>query len=208
LNLISNLETLLESALSENPPLSKRDANIFKDGYDKSVDEYRKLLYQGKDYILNLQKQEIEKTGIANLKINFNKVFGYYIEVSNSKTDLVPDYFIRKQTLANSERYITPELKEYEEKILNAEDRIHQIELQLWEDYLNVLADSILPVQQDAQQVAEWDVLVGFAAVSVKRNYHKPDVSDSHVLHLKQCRHPVIVALIPPDQTYVPNDIF
>ena len=130
------------------------------------------------------------------------------MEVTHAHKDKVPETWIRKQTLTNAERYITPELKEYEEKILNAEDRIHQIELQLWEEYLNVLADSILPVQQDAQQVAEWDVLVGFAAVSVKRNYHKPDVSDSHVLHLKQCRHPVIEALMPPDQNYVPNDIF
>ena len=170
--------------------------------------ELRTLSINGKDRLIEIQHREIDVTGISSLKIGFNNVFGYFLEVTHAHKDKVPETWIRKQTLTNAERYITPELKEYEEKILNAEDRIHQIELQLWEEYLNVLADSILPVQQDAQQVEEWDVLVGFAAVSVKRNYHKPDVSDSHVLHLKQCRHPVIEALMPPDQNYVPNDIF
>ena len=198
----------IDEHISVDAPINISKGGIFNASVNDELRELRTLSINGKDRLIEIQHREIEVTGISSLKIGFNNVFGYFLEVTHAHKDKVPETWIRKQTLTNAERYITPELKEYEEKILNAEDRIHQIELQLWEEYLNVLADSILPVQQDAQQVAEWDVLVGFAAVSVKRNYHKPDVSDSHVLHLKQCRHPVIEALMPPDQNYVPNDIF
>ena len=198
----------IDEHISVDAPINISKGGIFNASVNDELRELRTLSINGKDRLIEIQHREIEVTGISSLKIGFNNVFGYFLEVTHAHKDKVPETWIRKQTLTNAERYITPELKEYEEKILNAEDRIHKIELQLWEEYLNVLADSILPVQQDAQQVAEWDVLVGFAAVSVKRNYHKPDVSDSHVLHLKQCRHQVIEALMPPDQNYVPNDIF
>lgn len=200
-----DLLSLLESALSENPPLSKRDANIFKDGYDSSVDEYRKLLYQGKDYILNLQKNEIEKTGIPNLKISFNKVFGYYIEVSNGKTNLVPDYFIRKQTLTNSERYITPELKEYEEKVLHAEGNLKKLEEQLFEDLIIQTLKSSSALLSNAKILAELDLNCAFAQLAKTNNYIKPKLTTKKTLQIQQGRHPVIENTIPVG-TFIPNN--
>ncbi len=198
----------IDEHIASDAPVNISKGGIFNASVNDELRELRTLSVNGKDRLIEIQHREIEVTGISSLKIGFNNVFGYFLEVTHAHKDKVPPQWIRKQTLTNAERYITPELKEYEEKILNAEDRIHQIELQLWEDYLNVLAEAILSVQQDAQRVAEWDVLAGFAAVSQKRKYHKPTVSESKVLHLKQCRHPVIEAQLPPDQSYVPNDIY
>lgn len=198
----------IDEHISNDAPINISKGGIFNASVNEELRELRTLSINGKDRLIEIQHREIDVTGISSLKIGFNNVFGYFLEVTHAHKDKVPETWIRKQTLTSAERYITPELKEYEEKILNAEDRIHQIELQLWEDYLNVMAEAILPIQQDCQRVAEWDVLAGFAAVSLKRNYVQPQISDSHVLQLKQCRHPVIEALMPPDQSYVPNDIY
>lgn len=197
----------IDEHISLDAPINSSKGGIFNASIHSELKELRELSVNGKDRLIEIQHREIEVTGISSLKIGFNNVFGYFLEVTHSHKDKVPAEWIRKQTLTNAERYITPELKEYEEKILHAEDRIHQIELQLWETYLNTLSEAILPIQKDAHQVAEWDVLSGFAAVSIKRNYRKPEVNDGFELSLTGCRHPVIEAELPPDQSYIPNDI-
>jgi DNA mismatch repair protein MutS len=195
----------LNSALKEDAPLSRRDANIFNDGYNLEVDEYRKLLYQGKDYILKLQQDEIVKTGITNLKISYNKVFGYYIEVSNGRTNLVPDYFIRKQTLANSERYITPELKEYEEKVLSAEDKLKILEEKLFEELIAFTSEYLESLSKNAKILAKLDLFSSFAHLAYQKNYCKPVITNKKELKIVDGRHPVVENILSSG-SFVPND--
>ncbi|MEL7530723.1 MAG: DNA mismatch repair protein MutS [Bacteroidota bacterium] len=184
------------------------DGNIIREGVNAELDELRGIKKNGKGLLLAMQEREIENTGITSLKIGFNKVFGYYLEVTNAHKDKAPDEWIRKQTLTSAERYITPELKEYEEKILNAEDRILSLEFQLYQEFLGHLQHHIHAIQHNARQIAELDMLVSFALVAKMRQYSKPLVTDDGRLEIKQGRHPVIETTLPSDQPYIPNDIY
>jgi len=200
-----DLVQLLDNVVVDDPPATITDGGMIKEGYQKELDELRKISKGGKDWLLEFQAKEVERTSISSLKVKFNKVFGYYIEVSNSNLNQVPEEYIRKQTLVNAERYIVPELKEYEEKILNAEDRIQSIEQQLfWEtvEKCEKYFDSILHV---ADTVAYIDVLLGFARLAMDSNYCQPEIGDKGELKIKNGRHPVIESF--QKERYVPNDL-
>lgn len=197
----------IEQEISDDAPMHTNKGGIFKSGLDATLDDLRKLAYQGKDYLLDLQKREIERTGITSLKIAFNNVFGYYIEVTNTHKDKVPDDWIRKQTLVNAERYITEELKEYEDKILTAEDKIVLIESNMYRDFVATLLDYVRTVQNDARLLAKLDCLNAFAKVAKSQNYCRPIVDNSLSLALSDCRHPVIEQQLPHGEAYIPNDI-
>ncbi|MEZ4842642.1 MAG: DNA mismatch repair protein MutS [Bacteroidia bacterium] len=197
----------IESQIAENPPMLVNKGGVFADGVNNELDELRTLAFSGKDYLVNLQKRESEKTGITSLKIAFNNVFGYYIEVTNAHKDKVPEEWIRKQTLVNAERYITQELKEYESKILTAEDKITAIETELYRELLLDLQQYVAAIQQNARMAAQIDCLLSFAMVSANNNYCKPHVDDSRTLALVECRHPVIEQQLPHGEEYVPNDL-
>ena len=194
--------------VNENPPAAASKGGIIAKGINDELDELRKISSGGKDYLIELQQKEALNTGISSLKISFNNVFGYYLEVTNLHKSKVPPGWIRKQTLAAAERYITPELKEYEEKIVGAEDKILQIEIQLFDKLLNELQDYIAPMQVNGQVMAILDCLTCFANNALHFNYKKPVVQDSNVLDLKDCRHPVIERFLPPGESYIANDIY
>jgi len=198
----------IENQLADELPIVTNQGGIFKTGVHEELDELRKLAYSGKDYLLQIQQREIDRTGIAKLKIAYNKVFGYYLEVSNSNKDRVPADWIRKQTLVNAERYITEELKVYEEKILTAESRISTIEFNLFEEIVNFSLEYVLPVQQNARVLAQLDCLFSFAQISETNKYAKPTLSDDHVLDIKEGRHPVIEQKLKAGESYIPNDIY
>ena len=181
---------------------------VIKKGVDAQLDEYRSLAYSGKDYLLQMQQREAETTGISSLKISYNNVFGYYIEVRNTHKDAVPETWIRKQTLVNAERYITPELKEYEEKILGAEERILIIENRLFQELLVRLLAYTQQLQADAEIIAQMDVLCNFAVIAAQNKYNRPLISDSDVLEIKGGRHPVIEQQMPVGEPYIPNDVY
>lgn len=197
----------IENEINESPPLLSNKGGIFKEGLDPELDRLRKIAFSGKDYLIELQQREIEATGITSLKIAFNNVFGYYIEVRNTHKDKVPENWIRKQTLVSAERYITEELKEYESQILNAEDEIVVIEERMYKEFVFFLQQSIAPLQKNAQLIAELDCLCSFAKVAREQNYCKPQVSDSLKLTLNDARHPVIELQLAHGEEYVPNDI-
>jgi len=194
--------------INENPPALANKGGVIAMGINEELDELRKISSGGKDYLLELQQKEAQATGISSLKISFNNVFGYYLEVTNMHKPKVPETWIRKQTLANAERYITPELKVYEEKILGAEDKILQIELQLFEKLLNELQDYIAPMQINGNVLATLDCLTCFANNALHFNYKKPSISDGNILDLKDSRHPVIERNLPVGESYISNDIF
>jgi len=198
----------IEHDLKDDAPLLSNQGGMIKDGVHKELDELRKISFSGKDYLLQIQKRETEKTGISSLKIAYNKVFGYYLEVTNVHKDKVPQEWIRKQTLVNAERYITEELKSYEEKILNAEEKIIQIELKLFNDLVAFAGQFINEIQINARQLAILDCLSSFAQIAEKNNYIKPLVNDSTNLIVKNGRHPVIEHQLPPGESYIPNDIY
>jgi DNA mismatch repair protein MutS len=198
----------IEKELKEDLPLSATQGNIIKDGIHKELDELRNISYNGKDYLLKLQQREILNTGITSLKIAYNKVFGYFLEVTNSHKDKVPEVWIRKQTLVNAERYITEELKTYEEKILTAEDKINIIESTIFNELVLHAADYINIVQQNARIIAIVDCLSSFAHTAKKNNYTRPVVNDSTILKIIGGRHPVIEKQLPIGEKYVPNDIY
>jgi DNA mismatch repair protein MutS len=202
-----DLIALIDDKISEDAPINSSRGGIFQSHINNELSELRDLSINGKDKLIEIQHREIEITGIHSLKIGYNNVFGYYLEVTHSHKDKVPETWIRKQTLTNAERYITPELKQYEEKILSAEDRISILEAALWESLLDELSERILPIQSDAMMVATWDVLAGFAQLSEDRSYCRPSMTEGFDLDLKGCRHPVIESQLPPDQSYIPNDI-
>ncbi|UEG48740.1 DNA mismatch repair protein MutS [Ferruginibacter lapsinanis] len=193
--------------INENPPALASKGGMIASGINEELDGLRKIASGGKDYLIELQQKEAAATGISSLKISFNNVFGYYLEVTNIHKSKVPDTWIRKQTLANAERYITPELKEYEEKIVGAEDKIFQIELQIFEKLLNELQDYISPMQVNGHVMAIIDCLSCFANNALQFNYKKPALNDGFILDIKDSRHPVIERNLPIGESYIANDI-
>jgi DNA mismatch repair protein MutS len=177
------------------------------EGIDTSLDELRSIAYSGKDHLLQIQQREVERTGISSLKISFNRVFGYYLEVTNTHKDKVPSDWIRKQTLVNAERYITEELKTYEEKILTAEDKIVQIESDIFRRMIVFAEDYVQTIQHNAALIARLDCLVSFANISIQNKYTRPIVNDSLALNIQAGRHPVIEKNLPPGEEYIPNDV-
>ena len=194
--------------LQEEVPLSINQGGVIADGVNEELDELRKIAYSGKDYLLQIRDREVKKTGISSLKIAYNKVFGYYLEVSNVHKDKVPQDWIRKQTLVNAERYVTEELKKYEESILNAEEKISVLEQQLYDKLVGYAAEFLNEIQQDAQILAQTDCLLSFAAVSQAYTYCRPTIDDSLIIDIKGGRHPVIERQLPHGEPYVPNDVF
>ena len=198
----------IEAEISDDPPLLIHKGNVIKTGINKELDDLRSIQSSGKDFLNKILNREIKNTGINSLKISFNNVFGYYLEVRNKYKDQVPSNWIRKQTLVNAERYITEELKEYENKILSAEDKIQTIESRLYNDLVLSLTEFIEPIQINANLVSQLDCLLSFSLIAKKNNYCKPQVNNSSKLVIKQGRHPVIEQQLDAGDTYVPNDIF
>jgi len=199
---------IIDQSLQEEPAGQIGKGKIIADGYHQELDELRSIAFSGKDYLDQIQLRESERTGITSLKIGFNNVFGYYIEVRNAHKDKVPEGWIRKQTLVNAERYITEELKEYESKILGAEEKIHVLEAQLYQDLIAELSNFIRPIQKNAFLIAKLDCLQSFAEVARKRWYVKPEVDDSFVIDIKEGRHPVIESQMGVGEEYISNDVF
>lgn len=197
----------ITNTINENPPVAVNKGSIIKEGVNAELDELRNIASGGKEYLVAIQQREADKTGISSLKISFNNVFGYYLEVTNSHKSKVPADWIRKQTLANAERYITPELKEYEEKITGAEDKISAIESALYDELLNDLQQFIAPIQINGGILAILDCLICFAENALHYNYKKPVLHDGYDLMLKACRHPVIERNLPAGESYISNDI-
>lgn len=207
LNACLSIRERIEKEINDAPPLQLNKGGVIKDRYSVELDELRHIAYSGKDYLLQIQQQESEKTGIPSLKIGYNNVFGYYIEVRNTHKDKVPEEWIRKQTLVNAERYITQELKEYEEKILGAEDKILVLEAQLFAELVQAVGDFIPAIQVNANQLARVDCLLSFANVAKENNYIRPNICDDDVLDIRQGRHPVIEKQLPIGEKYIPNDV-
>ena len=207
INPLTQLREKIEHTVNPNPPLLVNKGDVIRNGVNPELDELREIAYSGKDYLLKMQKEEAEKTGISSLKIGYNNVFGYYLEVRNTFKDNVPPEWIRKQTLAQAERYITQELKEYEEKILGAEDKILALEAKLYADLVAFMQPFISEMQMDAQMVGNLDCLLSFAKVSLENNYIRPVIEDSNVLDIRGGRHPVIEKYLPVGESYVPNDV-
>lgn len=197
----------IESTVQDEAPVLLSKGNVIADGVNEELDHLRKLAFSGKDYLIEIQKRESAKTAIPSLKIGYNNVFGYYLEVTHVHKDKVPGDWIRKQTLTSAERYITPELKEYEEKILNAEERISGVEQKLWDDLVLWLSQFVGDLQKNSTLLSVIDCLAGFAQLAHANNYSRPVIDDSKLLELYDCRHPVIEAQMPPDESYIPNDI-
>lgn len=198
----------IEEVINEDPPLMISKGNVISAGVSEELDELRKILHSGKDYLVDLQARESKKTGIPSLKVGFNNVFGYYIEVRNTHKSKVPADWIRKQTLVSAERYITEELKEYENKILGAEEKILALEQALYDEMVSFLAKYINDVQINAALISELDCLLSFALVSVDYNYSRPEINDSFIIDIKDGRHPVIEQQLPADESYIPNDVY
>ncbi len=198
----------IEKHINEEAPVLVSKGAVIKSGINSELDELREISKNGKDYLLKLQEREMQQTGISSLKVGFNNVFGYYLEVRNTHKDKVPEGWIRKQTLTSAERYITQELKDYEEKILSAESKILELETQIYADVLHFLTSQILGIQKAAFCLAKLDCLTGFALLSKQANYVKPLVDESHVLDIKEARHPVIEKLLPLGEQYVSNSVF
>ncbi len=208
LNLCVSIRDKIAKEIVNDPPLLVNKGGVIADGVNAELDELRRISYSGKDYLLQIQQREIEQTGIPSLKIAYNNVFGYYIEVRNTHKDKVPPEWIRKQTLVNAERYITQELKEYEEKILGAEDKILILETKLYTELVADLAEFIPAIQINATQIARLDCLLSFADVARENKYIRPVVADDDVLDIKQGRHPVIEKQLPVGEKYIANDVY
>jgi DNA mismatch repair protein MutS len=198
----------IDTILREDPPVLMHQGGMIKSGYLAELDELHGLSSSGKNFLADIQKREIERTGITSLKVSYNKVFGYYLEVTNAHKDRVPPEWIRKQTLVNAERYITEELKVYEEKILSAEDKISVIEFRLFQELVQSALSYITQIQQNALGIATLDVLASFANVAKKNNYVRPALSETEIIDIKGGRHPVIEKQLPAGENYVPNDIY
>ncbi|MGZ3777933.1 MAG: DNA mismatch repair protein MutS, partial [Mucilaginibacter sp.] len=208
LNPCSIISEKIEKELSAEPPIMLVKGSVINIGVNEELDRLRKIAFGGKGYLLEIQKREAEQTGIPSLKVSFNNVFGYYLEVTHSHRDKVPTEWIRKQTLVNAERYITPELKEYEEQILGAEEKILALETTLYNDLLYSLAEYIKPIQLNAQLIARLDVLLNFATIAIKNYYVKPQLNDSRIIDIKGGRHPVIEKNLPMGEEYITNDVY
>lgn len=207
LNLCVSIRDRIAREINNDPPLLINKGGVIKDGVNADLDELRRISYSGKDYLLQIQQRESEETGIPSLKVAYNNVFGYYIEVRNVHKDKVPKEWIRKQTLVNAERYITQELKEYEEKILGAEDKILVLETQLYTNLVQALTEFIPQIQVNANQIARLDCLLSFANVARENNYIRPVIEDNGVLDIRQGRHPVIEKQLPIGEKYIANNV-
>lgn len=207
LDTLEDLCRLITDAIQDEPPLAMKEGNIIREGYDEEVDRLRSAKSDGKEWLAKLEEQERQKTGIKNLRIRFNKVFGYYLEVTNSFKDLVPDYYTRKQTLANAERYIIPELKELEDTILGAEDKLYALEYELYCKVRDTIAGEIERIQTTARAVAQIDVFTSLALVAERNNYVRPRINEKGVIDIKDGRHPVVEKMIPNDM-FIANDTF
>lgn len=204
---LEELCDLVGRAIQEEPPLAMKEGGIIKDGYNEEVDRLRKAKSEGKNWLADLETKEREKTGIKNLRIRYNKVFGYYLEVTNSFKDLVPDYYTRKQTLANAERYIIPELKELEDTILGAEDKLCALEYELYCEVKNTIAAELTRIQRTAKAVAKLDVIASLALVAERNNYVRPKINEKGVIDIRDGRHPVVEKMIPNDM-FIANDTY
>ena len=204
---LENLYTLIDAAIEEEPPITVREGGIIKDGYHEEIDRLREAKSQGKNWLAELEAKEREKTGIKNLKIKFNKVFGYYLEVTNSFKDLVPDYYTRKQTLTNAERYITPELKEMEDMILGAEDKLVQLEYELFRELREQIAKNVVRIQKTAKALAKIDVFASLALISEQNHYCRPSLNQNGRIDIKNGRHPVVEKMINNDM-FIANDTY
>ena len=202
---LDKLIALIQNSIVDTPPLSLADGGVIKNGFSPELDELRDISIHGKDWIANLQKIERERTGISSLKVSYNKVFGYYIDVSHTHKEKIPQDYIRKQTLVNSERFITPDLKTYEEKILNAEDKIYELESQLFNEVRLNVADEAEQVQQNAKLIAMLDCLLSFAECAEEYNYVKPELNEGISLEIIEGRHPVVERILPPGERFTAN---
>ncbi|WP_321310041.1 DNA mismatch repair protein MutS [Marinifilum fragile] len=208
LNPCISVREKIEKEIKADPPNMVSKGGVIADGVSEELDELRKIAFSGKDYLLQMQVRESERTGIPSLKIGFNNVFGYYIEVRNTHKDKVPEEWIRKQTLVSAERYITQELKEYEEKILGAEEKILALETRLYNELVLSIADYISSIQLNAAMIGRLDCLLSFARLARDNNYSCPEINDSQVIDIKQGRHPVIEKQLPIDEQYIANDVY
>lgn len=208
LNTCKLISEKIGKEIQSDPPANITKGRIIAEGVSTELDELRKIVYSGKDFLKHIKEREIERTGIPSLKIGYNNVFGYYLEVTNVHKDKVPEEWSRKQTLVNSERYITGELKEYEEKILGAEEKILELENNLFNELVLALADYIEPVQLNASLVAHLDVLMSFSVIAKNNNYKRPEINESYKLDIKGGRHPVIEKQLPPGEKYISNDVY
>ena len=204
---LEDLCTLLRSAIRDEPPITMKEGNIIRDGYNEEVDKLRRAKSDGKDWLAKLENEEREKTGIKNLRIKYNKVFGYYLEVTNSYKSMVPDYYTRKQTLANAERYITPELKELEDMILGAEDKLYALEYELYCGVRDQIASQVERIQRTAKAVARLDAVASLALVAERNGYVRPNINEKGVIDIKDGRHPVVERMIP-NGTFIANDTY
>jgi len=202
---LPDLAELIGRAIVEEPPLALKEGGLIRDGFDPALDELREAMRGGKDWIAKLQQDEIARTGIQSLKVRFNSVFGYYIEVTKANLDKVPPHYIRKQTVANGERYITPELKDMEGKILGAEERSVKLEYELFQRVREEVLAQMARIQQTATALAQLDVLAGFAEAARLHNYCRPQVGDEGVIHIREGRHPVLEQQLV-EERFVPND--
>ena len=207
LDTLEELCDLIQTAIQDDPPLAMKEGGIIKDGYNEEVDRLRSAKSDGKEWLAKLEADEREKTGIKNLRIRYNKVFGYYLEVTNSFKNLVPDYYTRKQTLANAERYIIPELKELEDTILGAEDRLYALEYQLYCEVRDQIAKEILRIQSTAHAIAQLDTFASMALVAERNQYVRPKINEKGVINIKDGRHPVVEKMIPNDM-FIANDTY
>ena len=207
LSLCEDSLELLVSSLAEDPPATLGDGGVIREGFDAKLDEWRALSQSGKDWIAAMQQEESEKTGIPSLKVGYNKVFGYYLEVTNAHKDKVPETYIRKQTLVNAERYITPALKEYEEKILNAQESILRLESDLFHTLRDTLSQDAQQFQENGLVLGTLDCFAGLAEVARRRNYVRPDIVNTSRIAIEQGRHPVVEATLPPGESFVSNDV-
>ena len=198
---------LIGRAICEDPPLAMKEGGIIREGYSEEVDRLRNAKTEGKDWLAKLEEEEREKTGIKNLRIKYNKVFGYYLEVTNSFKDLVPDYYTRKQTLANAERYITPRLKELEDTILGAEDKLYALEYELYCEVRDTIGQEVVRIQNTAKAVAQLDMLASLAVVAERNRYVRPKINEKGVINIKDGRHPVVEQMIPNDM-FIANDTY
>jgi DNA mismatch repair protein MutS len=208
LDLCADIRDRILREVRPDPPLLLANGGVIMDGVDAELDELRRIAYQGKGYLLEMQQREIEATGIQSLKIGYNNVFGYYLEVRNTYKDQVPADWIRKQTLTQAERYITQELKEYEDKIMGAEERINALEAKLFDQLITALTAYVTPIQRDASLLAQLDCLLSFAQSAQENRYIRPIVDDSEIIDIHGGRHPVIEKQLPAGERYVANDVF
>ena len=207
LDILEDVYQLIDASIKEDPPISIRDGGMIKEGYDEEIDKLRHAKTEGKTWLMELETKEREKTGIKNLRIKYNKVFGYYLEVTNSYQNLVPDYYTRKQTLANAERYITAELKELEDIILGAEDKLVSLEYETFRDIRDKIAGEVLRIQKTAKAIAKTDVLSSLALVAERNNYCRPSINENGVIDIKNGRHPVVEQMINNDM-FISNDTY